>query len=168
VKKLCYILFFVLSFPVYGQENQLLNSLKDFDNGSDQMKYVLNLKIDSIPEDGFSKLLKIKLNSELNSLGDIFSYYASGKELNLSKKEQSILESRTLFFAKWFIENKKYVIAKSSGGVAPASGIGLDTIAGKKVAVILMGGDCTITERDERSDYIYNLFSNKVRDLLNN
>jgi hypothetical protein len=151
---------------MYSQENRLLDEIRQFDTSSSQLKYVLDLKIDSIPEDGFSKLLKIKLNSDLDNLGDIFAFYADGKDLELSRKEQSILESRVLYFATWFVKNKKYAIVKGSVGFAPSTGISLDTIAEKRVAVLLMGGDCTITERDRRSDYIYNLFSNKVRNLL--
>jgi hypothetical protein len=85
---------------------------------------------------------------------------------NWSCLELSVLENRVLYFADWFVRNQRYVIVKSSGGVAPSTGVRSDSIANKRVAVLLMGGSCTITERDHRSDYIYTLFSNKVRNLL--
>ena len=163
-RALIFLLFF--SFSIQAQENQLLHHVKKFDNGLDQLKYVLNVKVDSIPEDGFSKLLKIKLNSELNNLGDVFAFYSDGKALELTTKEQSVLENRVLYFAHWFVKNKKYAVVKNTKGVAPATGISLDTIAEKKVIVLLMGGDCLTTERDVRQDYIYSLFSNKVCNLL--
>ena len=167
MKKLCYILLLVFSFSGYSQENQLYETLKNLDDNTSQLKYVLNLKIPDIPENGFSKLLKIKLNSELNSLGDVFAFFANGKELNLSQKEQSILTNRARYFATWFVKNKKYVTVKSSIGIAPISGIGIDTIAEKKVALLLMGGDCTVDEYEERRDYIYKVFSERVKSLLN-
>lgn len=166
MKKGIVILFFFGSLLMQSQENKLLQQFHQFNDDLAQLRYVLDLKIDSIPEDGFSKLLKIKLNSDLDNLGDVFAFYADGKELELSQKEQSVLENRVLFFANWFVKNERYAIVKSSGGIAPSIGIRVDTFSEKKVAVLLMGGDCTITERDKRSDYIYRLFSNKVRNLL--
>ncbi len=166
MKKLVFFLSVCLALTIHSQENKLLTQLHKYDDGIEQMKYVLNIPVDSIPEDGFSRLLKIKLNSDLNTLGDIFSFYADSDQFELSRKEQSILENRILYFAKWFFKNRQFAIVKSSGGYAPISGIRLDTIADKKVIVLLMGGDCLVSERDKRQDYIYELFSNKVRDLL--
>ena len=167
MKKLIFIFVLFLSFSMQSQENELLAGIKQFDDGIKQLKYVLDLKVDSIPEDGFSKLLKIKVNSELNTLGDIFVVYADGKELELSRKEQSILENRAKYFAEQFVKNNRYAIVKSSGGAGPITGVHVETISEKKVVVLLMGGDCTLTERDKRLDYIYDLFSTKVRTLLN-
>lgn len=164
-------LFLVISLfcscLIQSQENRLLDEIQGLGDGSFQVKYVLNIKVDSIPENGFSKLLKIKLNSELNILGDLFAFYTDGEELKLSRKEQSILESRVLFCAHKFVQNKRYTIVKSSAGIAPIIGIDLDTIASKKVAVLHTGSDCIVTERDTRQEYIYELFSNEVRNLLN-
>jgi hypothetical protein len=166
MKKLMLVAFLLSSFLMQGQQNKLLQQINQFNDGIKQLKYVLDIKIDSIPEDVFSKLLKIKLNSDLDNLGDVFAFYTDGKELELSRKELSVLENRVLYFADWFVRNQRYVIVKSSGGVAPSTGVRSDSIANKRVAVLLMGGSCTITERDHRSDYIYTLFSNKVRNLL--
>ncbi len=167
MKKLVFIAFLFCSFLMESQENKLLNRINQLGDGLLQLKYVLDIKVDSIPEDGFSKLLKIKLNSDLDNLGDVFAFYADGKELELSRKEQSILENRVTYFASWFVKNESYALVKSSGGIAPVTGINVDSISGKKVVVLLMGGSCTVTERDAREDYIYRLFSNKVRSFLN-
>ena len=137
------------------------------DKSHDQLKYVLDLKVDSIPEDGFSKLLKIKLNSDLDNLGDVFAFYTDGKELELSKKEQTVLEERARHMASWFVKNQQYALVKSSGGYASVTGIDIDKIEDKKVVVLLMYGSCITTERDNRRDYIYKLFNNRVRSLLN-
>ncbi len=166
MKKLIITFWILYSCLTYGQDNILLKELDQLKDGSSKLSYVLNLKIDSIPEDGFSKLLKIKLNSDLNTLGDVFAFYEDGKELELSKKEQSILENRVLFFAQEFVKNKRFAIVKSSGGYAPILGVKIDTIAKKEVAVLLMGGSCIKTERDDRRDHIYSIFSKKVRNLL--
>ena len=93
MKKLVFLFCLLLSFLSFGQDNTLINDLAPLKNSKSQIKYILNLNIDSIPEDGFSKLLKIKLNSELNNLGDLFAFYADGKDLELSKKEQFVLEN---------------------------------------------------------------------------
>tara|TARA_R110002073_G_scaffold123234_2_gene266896 strand:- start:81407 stop:81922 length:516 start_codon:yes stop_codon:yes gene_type:complete len=166
MKKLCLFLFIVSTFSVYGQENKLLDTISQLEDGEAQMKYVLNLTISDIPEDGFSKLLKIKLNSELNSLSNLFASYILSGDLNLSKKELSVIEGRVVYFANWLVENQKYVTVKNSGGFASTTGVNLDTIANKKVLVLLMGGDCTIDEYDNRSEYIYQIFNKKIKSLL--
>lgn len=167
MKKIFFILLIVLPISTYGQENQLFDSIVK-KKGIDQLEYVLNLKVSGIPDDGFSKLLKIKLNSELSSLHDLFTNYMFSSDLELSRKELSIIEQRVLYLAEWFVKSKKYVTVKNSGGYSPVIGIRLDTVANKKVLVLLMGGDCRVTEYDKRSDYIYNLFSRKVKRLLIN
>lgn len=149
---------------MHSQENKLLEPMNQFDGELSQLKYVLNLQIDSILEDGFSKLLKIKLNSDLNNLGDVFAFYADGKELELSRKEQSVLENRVLHFADWFVKNKYYVIIKNSEG--SKSGIGVEKIVEKTVITLLISGNDTATDRDKRSEYIYGLFSDKIRNLI--
>ena len=163
MKKLTFMAFLFCSFLMYGQQNELLNRILELDKSRDQLKYVLDLKVDSIPEDGFSKLLKIKLNSDLDNLGDIFAFYVDGKELELSKKEQTILEERVRYMASWFVKSQQYALVKSSGGIAPVTGIDIDKIQDKKVVVLLMGGSCITTERDNRREHIYKLFNNKVR-----
>jgi len=166
MKKLTFILFLFSSFLLQSQENKLLDKIRQLDTSKSQLKYILNLTIDSIPEDGFSKLLKIKLNSKLDNLGDVFAFYSDGSELELSRKEQSVLENRVLYFARWFVNNNRYAIVKHTDRGTPAIGVSLDTIAEKQVAVLVMGHDRKTTERDRRLDYIYDLFNSKVRNLL--
>ena len=103
-----FVLFLFGTFLMQGQENKLLKQISQFNDGITQVKYIFNLKVDSIPEDGFSKLLKIKLNSNLDNLGDVFAFYADGKELELSRKELSVLEDRVRYFADWFVKNEPY------------------------------------------------------------
>jgi hypothetical protein len=85
MKKLMLVAFLLSSFLMQGQQNKLLQQINQFNDGIKQLKYVLDIKIDSIPEDVFSKLLKIKLNSDLDNLGDVFAFYTDGKELELSR-----------------------------------------------------------------------------------
>jgi len=166
MKKLVFLFCLLLSFLSFGQDNTLINDLAPLKNSKSQIKYILNLNIDSIPEDGFSKLLKIKLNSELNNLGDLFAFYADGKDLELSKKEQSVLESRVSFIANWFVTNKKYALIEVSDKTISVE-INIENISSNSVVVISMSKNPTISEREDRSEYIYELFSNQVRNSLN-
>jgi len=167
MKKILFLFFIFFSFFSYGQENKLLGQILNLKKGESQLEYILNIKNQDLPEDGFTKLMKIKLNSELNSLADLFSSYMISKDLELSSKEMSILKSRVLSLAEWFVKNEQYITVTSSGGIAPIIGVGSETIANKKVLVLKMGGDCTIDEYDERRNYIYEVFNTRVKSLLN-
>lgn len=166
MKKLVFLFCLLLSFSSFGQDNSLIEEIESLKNSKAQIKYVLNLTVDSIPEDGFSKLLKIKLNSELNNLGDLFALYTDGKDLELSKKEQTVLENRVSFIAKWFVTNKKYALIEVSDKTTSPE-INIEKLSSKTVAVIRMGIDPTISERQDRTEYIYELFSSRVRSAMN-
>jgi hypothetical protein len=53
-----------------------------------------------------------------------------------------------------------------SGGIAPMSGVGLDTISGKSTAIVYLGGDCLIDEIDLKWNEIINTFNIKMKELM--
>ncbi|SEC25856.1 hypothetical protein SAMN04489761_2507 [Tenacibaculum sp. MAR_2009_124] len=162
MKKIIYLLL-ISSFNsiTFGQENKLLNELRKVKEVDSQVSFIMDLPIKNLKED----VLTDKLGSELNTISSCIDLFARMDELEVNKDLRADLKKRTEAIATELFKAKCYVLLKNSGGYAPVYGVGLDTISGKKVAVVHLGGDCSYDESDKKKEEL-TAVSNSTMNML--
>ncbi|WP_109438663.1 hypothetical protein [Aquimarina sp. AU119] len=165
-KTLITFLILFCSIVINAQENKLLTELNKIDAGDNQVFHIIKNPISNLEENDLIQNLKKKLKSELNTIYSCMDSYANSKELRLNKNETSELKRRIEHISSEFYKSKKYALVKTSGGIAPIYGVGMDTILNKKVAIVYLGGDCSMTEIDMKWDEITLIFNEKMKSLL--
>ena len=163
MKKIILILL-ISSFTsvTFGQENKLLNELRKEKEVDSQVSFIMDLPIKNLKED----VLTDKLGSELNTISSCIDLFVRMDKLKINKDLRVDLKKRTEAIATELFKVKYYVLLKNSGGYAPVYGVGLDTISGKKVAVVHLGGDCSYDESDKKKEEITAVFNSKMKMLL--
>ena len=157
------LILILFSFSFYAQENKLFDELIKIKSSDKQVSYILNLPIKNL---GKSSLIK-KLDSKLNTIASCLNSFVYSKRLYLTEKEIVKLKKRIELIAFKFFKSDNYVLLKKSGGYAPTYGVGIDTIAKKKVIIVHLGGDCIIDETDLKWEEITSHFNKKMKSLLN-
>ncbi|WP_299256730.1 hypothetical protein [uncultured Aquimarina sp.] len=165
-KSLIPFLILICSFAVNAQENKLLAELNRIDDIDNQVFHIIKNPVSNIKDNDLTLGLKKKLKSELNTIYSCMDSYANSKELKLDENEISELKTRVKNISSEFYKSKKYTLVKTSGGIAPIYGVGMDTILNKKVAIVYLGGDCSMTEVDMKWDEITEIFNKKMKSLL--
>ncbi len=155
----------LLSFTltIHSQENKLLDKLNKVKGADEQVSYILNLPIKNLEKITLTK----KLDSDLNSIASCINPFVHSKELGLTEKETVDLKKRTKIIATELFKSDNYILLKNSGGDGPIYGVGIDTIAERKVVIIYLGGDCTIDETDLKWEEITSVFNKKMESLIN-
>jgi len=128
-----------------------------------EINEILNFPIYDLQDNKTITELKRKLNSELNSIASVMVHYKFAKTLKLTSLEQTELETRMVVISDRFAKQNKYVLLKLSGGYAPTFGIKEELISGKKVMILLLGGDCIIDEMEIKQEKIYTLFNDEMK-----
>ena len=162
-KTIFILILFSLSSTISAQENKLLDELNEVKGADKQVSYVLNLQVENLEKITLTK----KLNSDLNTMASCIMPFVNSKTLKLTEEETADIKKRTEIIATEFFKSNNYVLLKNSGGYAPIYGIGIDTIAEKKVVIVHLGGDCTIDEADLKWEEITAVFNKKMEFLLN-
>ncbi|WP_299311964.1 hypothetical protein [uncultured Aquimarina sp.] len=109
--------------------------------------------------------MKKELQSKLNTIFSCMDLYANSTELKLDEKAISELKKRIETIAFMFSKSEKYTLIKTSGGIAHIYGVGIDTISNKKVAIVYLGGDCSMNDIDLKWEEITTVF-NKKNEIL--
>jgi hypothetical protein len=165
--KKCLSLLFIFSivFTVTAQENKLYKEMKD-KKISNAALYVFKYTCPDLEANEHIKSLEKKHKMNLSSVRDCGILYARNKEFGLTKEEMLALRERMETLAEYFYSSKKYLLFKDTSGMAPVTGVLLDTIAKKQVLTVLSGGGCVITEEDKLFNEIYDIFNAKMNALL--
>ncbi|MDO5971276.1 hypothetical protein Q4Q35_15820 [Flavivirga aquimarina] len=166
-KTLFTLILLILSLATKAQENKLISELNKQKGADNQVSFIMKLPILSLEDNSTIISLKKKLKSDLNDIYSCVNSFVNSKELKLNEKEIRELKKRTKNIASEFYKSNNYTLLKTSGGIAPVYGVGIDTIANKKVAVVHLGGDCSIDEIDLKWDEITSVFNSKMEALLN-
>lgn len=166
-KRLFILFIFIFSLSIKAQENKLLTELNKIEGVDNQVSHIMKFPISNLEDNNLIISLKKKLKSELNTIYSCVNSFVNSKELELTEKEIAELKKRTKNISYEFFKAKNYTILKNSGGIAPIYGVGIDTIAKRKVAVVYLGGDCSIDEIDLKWDEITSVFNTRMELLLN-
>ena len=167
MKKIYFIVFLIsITYISTAQENKLFKEVI-IQKAPNQADFIMNFSFDDLDENNHIKALQNKSKNTLNSISSCIKTYVKHKKLKLSENEINTLKSRVTTIAERFYNTKRYALLKSSGGMAPIYGIDIDTIAKKQVFIVLTGGDCIVTEEDNRWEEITNVFNTKMKALLN-
>ena len=156
-------ILFCFTLSVYAQENKLLNELKSVKGVEDKVAYILDRSIENLEKIN----LMDQLDSELNTISSCLNTFVNSKDLGLNEKDLAKLKERMQQLATECFKSANYLLIKNSGGYAPIFGIGLDTIAQKKVIILYLGGDCILDETDMKTIEIITIFNEKMSALLN-
>ncbi len=157
----------IFTSVINAQENKLLKELNHVERVDNQVSYIMKLPIKNLKNNSSILNLKKKLNSELNTIYSCVISFVNSKDLKLTDKEIDELKKRTEKISSEFYKAKKFVLLKTSGGIAPVYGVGMDTIAEKKVVIVHLGGDCSIDETDLKREEITSVFNKKMELLMN-
>lgn len=167
MKTILFILTLLIFTPtINGQENKILTELNNQKGAENQVSYIMKLPVSGLEDSSLIMGLKKKLKSDLNSIYSCIISFVNSKELELSKNEIGELKKRTENVASEFFKSNNYTLLKNSGGIAPIYGVGIDTIADKKVAIVYLGGDCSIDDIDLKWEEITLVFNKKMEALL--
>lgn len=159
------LVLFFLTFS-FSQEKKTINEIiKESDSLNLIRKSIINKKIDSINIAFRNTDLRVKLNSELNSIIDIRNNYAKSKELSLKKHEIEELEERMIYIAKSFYRNKTYILFSFSTGIVSLSVVKEKIINDKKVTLVNYHSG-TISEKSQRKEAILILFNVVMEELI--
>ncbi len=144
----------------------LFIELNEINGVEGKVSFIMNLPVSNLENSDGITFLKKKLKSELNTISSCILPFVNSKELELTKKETIELKKRVENISTKLYESNRYTLLKTTDGIAPVYGVGMDTIANKKVAVVYLGGDCTIDETDLKWEKITTVFNTKMRVLL--
>lgn len=163
--KITILTLIVLAFNLTtnAQENNLFKELNKLKGADIKVSYIMELPVENM--DVIS--LVEKVNSELKTIDSCIDAFINSKKLNLTEIEISILKKRTEKIALELYKSNNYVLLKDTSGYAPISGVGMEIISEKQVAIVYFGGGCTIDETDLKHAEITSIFNKKMKSLLN-
>lgn len=151
------------NFHSLAQKNKAFDQLKSINGSEKQMQHFLDFPFEFEISKNISQLLK-KSASKLNTVSLCIDVYCNAK--NLTEIEKLLIQKRMETLALRFFEIDYFVLFKPSGGIAPATGVSLEELNNKKVFVVLLGGSCSFTDKDQKKLEITTIFNNKMKSLL--
>lgn len=168
MKKIIFILLlFTTTFTVIAQENLLLKETDSLKTDYEKINTIINFTFEDLAENQVIDSLRIKTKLHLNSAAHCMILYSMSENMRLSDKEKKVLEHRVTEIAERFYNSKKYLLfQKFIRNTGNNSRFIKDTFKGKKVAVILFGGNCVVTSFDVLRGEIRNIFNTKMEALL--
>ncbi|NRD23846.1 hypothetical protein HNV10_11370 [Winogradskyella litoriviva] len=161
-----YILLFLAFGYSYSQDDVSLEEIFNKENKDlELINEVLSQKIDSINHFITNTDLRIKLNSELNTIASINRVYSAGHDL-ITEKNIKELEKRIEFIASYFFRKEKYYLFNFSRGLGSRYGVKNDFKYDKPIIFLTISSGCIITNIHRREEHILGIFNSKMNELL--
>ncbi|WP_420572151.1 hypothetical protein [Kordia sp.] len=168
MKSLFYsFLFFMITFSVDAQENLVFKETDSLKIDHEKIATVINFTFEDLAENEIIDSLRRKTKLHLNSLAHCMMLYSISKSMRLSEGEKKALENRVIEIAERFYSSNKYILFRKFRRNSDDRSMFIkDTFKGKKVAIILFGGNCVITRFDVLRGEIRAIFNTKMEALL--
>ncbi|WP_179007718.1 hypothetical protein [Winogradskyella forsetii] len=160
-------IFLILAFSYsYSQDNVTLEEIFDKENKDlELINDILSKKIDSINYFIKNSELRIRFNSELNTIASINRAYSAGYEL-LKENEIKELEKRVEYIASHFFGNAQFYLFKFSRGLGSKYSVTKVTKYDNPIIVLTISSGCIITNIHKREEQILGVFNCKMNELL--
>lgn len=129
---------------------------------------ILHYPISNLTNNEIINNLKVKVNSDLNTLSSILLNYKFSEQFHLKAKEQSRLQMRMMEMADSFYEQRKLIFLEYAGGISPTYGIKEDMFKDKKVIILRMGGTCIIDEIAYNEKRMHSIFNERMKKNIQN
>ncbi|NRD21171.1 hypothetical protein HNV08_14020 [Winogradskyella eckloniae] len=161
-----YLLLFLAFGYSYSQDDVNAEEIFNKENKDlELINEVLSHKIDSINQFITNSELRIKLNSELNTIASIKRVYSAGLDL-ITENNTKELEKRIEFIARYFFSKEKYYLFNFSRGLGSRYGVEHDFKYDKPIIFLTISSGCIITNIHKREEQILGIFNRKMNELL--